>query len=83
MTYDSTFDDDPYKLRKKCPNMLKRIMDRVDDICKNPRVGTRMVNSPLYRDKVGNYRIKYSVDEGARRVDFTEIGPRDGSYKAG
>lgn len=83
MTYDSTFDEDPRKLRKKCPNMLKRIMDRVDDICENPRVGTRMVNSYLYRDKVGNYRIKYSVDEGARRVDFTSIKPRSGSYKKG
>lgn len=49
-------------------------MERVNGICEDPRVATKLVNNHLYRDRIGKCRIKYSVDEGSRIVDFTEIG---------
>ena len=36
MTYSSTFDEDDFKLRKNCPDMRSRIVEMVDDICRDP-----------------------------------------------
>lgn len=84
MIYRGTFDKNASKLRKKCPRTFKRIMERVDDLCKNPYQGNRMVGTNLYKDRVGNYRIKYSVNEGTRNVHFIKIKKRRGNfYKAG
>lgn len=84
MIYNGTFDKDMSKLRKNCPRAFKRLMERVDDLCKNPYQGVRMVGTNLYKDRVGKYRIKYSVNEGACNVHFIKIKKRGGNfYKAG
>lgn len=83
MTYSSTFDEDDFKLRKNCPDMRSRIVDMVDDICRDPYRGTRLVGTNMYRERVGRCRISYAIDERAHRVDFVDIGPRGGFYKAG
>lgn len=81
MTYRATFDvEKSFKLRKNCPDMLDRIMDMVSNICKNPYLGTRLVNSPLYREQVGKCRILYSVNEAASEVHFIDIGWRGSVY---
>lgn len=83
MTYSSTFNEKYFKLRKNCPDMRVRIIDMVNDICRDPYRGTRLVNTNMYRERVGKCRIRYTIDEGARSVDFVDIGLRGGFYKAG
>lgn len=81
MTYRATFDvEKSFKLRKNCPDMLDRIMDMVDNICKNPYLGKRLVDSRHLCQRVGKCRIRYTVNEGASEVHFIDIGWRGSVY---
>jgi mRNA interferase RelE/StbE len=40
----------------------------------------KLVNSPYYRLRVGDYRIILDVQENRLRILFLKVGPRDSIY---
>lgn len=61
------------------PQLVTRIMSRIDSLSKNPRPpGCRKLRGVdnLWRIRVREYRIIYSIDDRERLVDISTIGPR-------
>ena len=57
-------------------------MERIELLCRNPRSGKRMVGrGDLYRDRVGSYRIVYSIKDDVRSISIVRIGLRKGVYR--
>lgn len=74
------------QLRKFGPDIIKRISERIDQLEENPfpqgieRIrGSR--NPPLYRIRVGDYRVLYTVDASTNTVTIFGIGHRAKIYR--
>lgn len=83
MTYRAVFGRNARRgIRNAHPEIRGRIMERIELLCRNPRSGKRMVGrGDLYRDRVGSYRIVYSIKDDVRSISIVRIGLRKGVYK--
>ncbi len=64
--------------------MSSRILKRIESLAGNPRpVGCRKLEGAenLWRLRVGEHRIIYSVDDRTRMVDITAIRHRRDAYR--
>jgi mRNA interferase RelE/StbE len=61
----------------------KRLIDAAADLGKEPRPAgcVKLAGSELYRIRVGNYRIIYQVDDGARLITVTRFAHRREAYR--
>ena len=69
------------QLKKLDRSIAKRIFNAVSKLQQNPtRWVRRIVNSPYYRLRVGNYRVIVDIHENELRVLVVKVGHRKKIY---
>lgn len=69
------------QLRKLDRSVGKRIFDVVEELSEDPfRRVLRLVNSPYYRLRVGDYRVIVDIQEGKLLVLVLMVGHRKKIY---
>lgn len=65
------------------PQLLDRIMDRIDGLAIDPRAGAveKLSGLELYRVRVGDHRIVYRIDDAARAVFVHRVRHRRDVYR--
>jgi mRNA interferase RelE/StbE len=60
-----------------------RLEDAIGALANDPRPrGCRkLANSDEWRIRVGSYRVRYRIDDGAREVTVTRVGHRKDIYE--
>jgi len=64
-------------------NLIRRIVARIDALAKEPRPsGCRKIKgeTDLWRVRIGDYRVVYSVDDQTRAVDIVRVRHRSRAY---
>lgn len=82
MTFQIIWSDSAIKeLRKLDRSVARRIYDTVTRLSGEPyRWVIRIVNSPYYRLRVGDYRVILDIEEGALRILVIKVGHRKNVY---
>jgi len=83
--YSITFARSARKELEKLPtSVARRIIEQIEVLLINPRP-TRSVklqgNRNLWRIRVGDYRVIYSVDDAARMIDISTVRHRRDAYR--
>jgi mRNA interferase RelE/StbE len=92
MAYKIVFTSSAEKAYKKLPADLQdRIFEKIQELAENPRPnGYTQMNSfdlpglkikPLYRIRIGNYRVVYGVQDKELIVTVVKISHRNNVYK--
>ncbi len=69
------------QLKKLDRSVARRIFGRVGELEENPhRFVQKLVNSPYYRLRVGDYRVILDIQGKALRILILKIGPRESVY---
>ena len=69
------------QLKKLDRSVAKRIFDAVSKLEKNPAHWVRrIVNSPYYRLRVGDYRVIVDIHENELRILVVKVGHRKKIY---
>jgi len=76
-----------HQLRKLPVDVIKRIAVRIDQLENNPFPhGSEQLKihrkPPIYRIRVGDYRILYNVDTSTKTVTIFAVGHRREIYRA-
>ncbi len=83
--YEITFTATAIKALKKIPKTeQKRIIKAIQKLANNPRsAGTKKLQAEtdLYRIRIGQYRVIYSIDDGNITLLVVKIGHRKDIYK--
>ena len=63
--------------------LQERLGPRIDQLAENrqPRGSRKLEGSDLYRIRVGDYRVIYSVDDDGRVVVVTRVRHRSRAYR--
>ena len=72
------------ELEKFPPQTVERIFSKIDALAANPRpAGCQKLkgNNPLWRIRIGDYRVLYRIDDRAQVVDISAIGHRREIYR--
>ena len=83
MSYTITIKPSVVKELKSLPKRaVGAISTAIEDLAEEPRpAGCRkLVGKPLWRIRVGNYRVIYSVDDVVQIVDIRATGHRKNIY---
>ena len=82
MTFEIIWSDSAtQQLKKLDRSVAKRIFDAVSKLQQNPtRWVRRIVNSPYYRLRIGDYRVIVDIHENELRVLVVTIGHRKNIY---
>jgi mRNA interferase RelE/StbE len=82
VTFQIIWSDSAIKeLRKLDRSVARRIYDTVSRLSGEPyRWVIRIVNSPYYRLRVGDYRVILDIEEGALRILVIKVGHRKNVY---
>jgi len=75
-----------FKFYKHCPAGLAERLNRCFEALENnPFVGPHIKRlrdeEKRYRYRIGDYRVIYTVDKGAKKVIVTLIAPRPSAYR--
>jgi mRNA interferase RelE/StbE len=84
MSYDSEFTPTFLRLLKKLDNQIKeRILKAIEEVLKDPRSGSQLVYAKqiLFKWRVGDYRMIYTIDEAGKTVTFIIVDHRSRMYK--
>ena len=69
------------RLKKLDRTIARRIFARVGELEENPhRSVQRLVNSPYYRLRVGDYRVILDIQENRLRILVLKVGHRESIY---
>jgi len=69
------------QLKKLDRTVARRIFGKVGQLAENPhRLLQKLVNSPYYRLRVGNYRVILDIQHNLLRILVLKVGPRDSIY---
>lgn len=69
------------EMRRLDRSVAKRIYSKVDQLKENPeRLLERLVNSPYYRLRVGDYRIILDIQNEVLRILILKVGHRSAVY---
>ena len=75
-------DDAQRELRRLDRSVSRRIVAAIEDLADDPlRKLKRLVNSPLYRLRVGDWRVIVEVDEREVRVIAIKVAHRRSIYR--
>ena len=73
------------QLAKLPKNAVKKIESSISELASNPRpVGVKKLKDSredLYRIRVGDYRVVYSIEDKIQVVDIRQIGHRKDIYR--
>ena len=62
--------------------VARRIATKVDALRTNPyRYVARLVNSPLFRLRVGKHRVILDIQATVLRILVVDVGPREAIYQ--
>ena len=67
-------------LKKAEPSLRRRIREDLVELADSPEKGERLMHSPFWRIRVGDYRILYEIDREHSRVIVLFIGHRRDVY---
>jgi mRNA interferase RelE/StbE len=86
MSYLITVKPSAQKELSKFPKpAIKKVSIAIDELKENPRPsGVKKLKSTdenLYRIRVGDYRILYTIEDTIQIVDITKVGYRKDIYK--
>jgi mRNA interferase RelE/StbE len=83
--YSVTFARSARRELERLPSSIgRRIFDRIEALTKAPRppgVIKLQGSKNLWRMRVGDYRVIYSIDDDARAVDISAIRHRRDAYR--
>jgi len=69
------------QLKKLDRTVARRIFGKVGQLAENPHyLVQKLVNSPYYRLRVGNYRVILDIQHNLLRILVLKVGPRDSIY---
>ena len=70
-------------LEKIPKNERKTIGNKIESLKANPRppISIKLVNEELYRMRVGNYRVLYTIDDSQREVTVIAVKHRSEAYR--
>lgn len=69
------------QLKKLDRSVARRIFDRVGELTENPhRFVRKLVNSPYYRLRIGDYRVILDIQEATLRILVLKVGHRSSIY---
>ena len=69
------------QLRKLDRSVARRIFEKVGELRENPhRLVRKLVNSPYYRLRVGDYRAILDIQEAILRILVLKVGQRESIY---
>ncbi len=82
MTFEIIWSQSALKQLKKLDrSVAKRIVDAVDKLLADPhRVVSRIVNSPYFRLRVGDYSVLVDIQRKELRVLVVKVGHRKSVY---
>lgn len=82
MAFEIVWSDSAIRQLKKLDrSVARRIFDRVGELRGNPhRFVQKLVNSPYYRLRVGDYRVILDIQEANLRVLVLKVGHRSSIY---
>lgn len=85
MTFEIIWSDSAVRQLEKLDRpVAKRIFDAVTGLREDPtRWVSRIVNSPYYRLRVGDYRVIIDIKKRELRVLVLKVGHRKSIYKGG
>ena len=82
--YTITFARSARKELESLPtSLIRRIVPRIDGLGKNPRpAGCRKIKGglDLWRIRIGDYRVVYSINDETRIVDVIRVRHRSKAY---
>lgn len=69
------------QLKKLDRSVARRIFDKVGELREHPhRFVQKLVNSPYYRLRVGDYRLILDIQEAVLRILVLKVGHRESIY---
>ena len=83
MNYEAVFLNTFLKRFKKLPeNQQERVKERAQQLAENPYLGLRLKGQleGFWKDRVGDYRIIYKVEENNKRIVFYDMDLRKKVY---
>ncbi|MEE9174080.1 MAG: type II toxin-antitoxin system RelE/ParE family toxin [Thermoplasmata archaeon] len=83
MVFDIIWSDSAARqLRRLDRTVARRVFAKVGDLRENPFPHVRrLVNSPYYRLRVGDYRVIMDIEQDVLRILDLKVGHRDSIYK--
>lgn len=70
------------QLKKLDRSVARRIFDKVGELSKSPhRFVQKLVNSPYYRLRVGDYRVILDIQGDVLRILVLKVGHRESIYE--
>ena len=73
------------EINKLSQPIIKKIGKAIDNLSKNPRPdGVKKLkgsDEELYRIRIGDYRIVYSIEDEIKIIDILKVGHRKDIYK--
>lgn len=83
MSFDIIWSDSAIRQLKKLDrSVARRIFDKVGELGENPhRLVQKLVNSPYYRLRVGDYRVILDIQGNLLRILVLKVGHRESIYK--
>ena len=84
--YGVLFSRDAIKTLRRIPaNTARLIRSKIDRLALDPMAPNNNVKAlqgrPGYRLRVGDWRVIYELDHGARTLSVLMVGPRGGVYE--
>lgn len=84
--YSVTYAAEVTKIMARLPrNLVKRIIERIEDVAADPYQGhpnvTNLKGRDGYRLRVGDWRVIYDLDDDNQVMIVLVIGPRGQVYK--
>ena len=69
------------QLKKLDRSVARRIFDKVGELAEEPhRFVQKLVNSPYYRLRVGDYRVILDIQGDVLRILILKVGHRESIY---
>jgi len=84
LTYSVVFLRTFLKQFRRLPRDTRnRIQARVEELAQNPYLGLRLVGQleGFWKDRVGQYRIIYKIDEKSKTIIFYDVDLRKRVYE--
>jgi mRNA interferase RelE/StbE len=71
------------ELEQLSDSILRRIDEAIVKLSNHPRpVGSKkLVGAPLYRIRIGTYRVVYEIDDNRKTVTIVTVGHRGDVYR--
>jgi mRNA interferase RelE/StbE len=69
------------QLKKLDRSVARRIFEKVGELEESPhRLVRKLVNSPYFRLRVGDYRVILEIQSDVLRILVLKVGPRESVY---